>query len=262
MAAVAVLGCQRTTLQPGHAATIDVALRAAKTPDPLGGASGVSSLQATLYSDTPAQPSATATMPYGSGEQSTAPAAPFQNLAAASAAHLTFWGLNGSGSPVSVGRSAEFALPADGTVDVPIFFGVANAFSQGPTDPATLRAGGAAIPLGDGRVLLVGGRTGDTLLAPALYDHRTGLVTAISGSGPQALFPAAGALDGGRVLVAGGDDATGTPQGAIWLFDGSAFSQLSSSLAAPVSRAAALWFPTQQLVVIAGGLLAGTAGSR
>lgn len=94
---------------------------------------------------------------------------------------------------------------------------------------ATARAGAAAAPLGDGRVLFAGGGNPGSVGSAEIYDPATGQFTTTSPLPTARRSPSAAPLDDGRVLVVGGvnssfltdaliyDPATGnfTPTGSM-----------------------------------------------
>lgn len=76
----------------------------------------------------------------------------------------------------------------------------------------TARMSAAVVELGDGRILVAGGRTeqpGIGLTAAELYDPATGQFTATGSLGKARMDPQAVTLNDGRVLVMGFDDVQG-----------------------------------------------------
>jgi hypothetical protein len=97
------------------------------------------------------------------------------------------------------------------------------------------RFGHTATVLADGRILLVGGKTApaepcegelepeacfDAVAEVELFDPIVGEVRAVDAGDFGAVHDhTATLLTGGRVLIAGGSDASGTPRADAWLFD-------------------------------------------
>jgi N-acetylneuraminic acid mutarotase len=107
----------------------------------------------------------------------------------------------GAASPSTYRKSAESYDPASGVW-------------AAAADMTTARAGGAAVVLANGKVLVAGGATSssflDNLNTAEVYDPATNAWTPVMGtmSSARGNFPVAALLPGGKVLIAGGVDAS------------------------------------------------------
>jgi hypothetical protein len=135
----------------------------------------------------------------------------------------------------------------------------AGSFATLPNSLSTARQAPAAAPLADGRVLLVGGFDGATLLSSSeIFNPAMG---AFSGSGlftPARSGAAAALLFGGKVLVVGGASASGSRSDAA-LFDPATdlFTPTANPMGADRFSPGAATLP-DGTVLVAGGFKTGT----
>jgi hypothetical protein len=150
----------------------------------------------------------------------------FPPVSPGSGFRVSFEGLDDQSNVVSAGRSGPVSLTAEDRAQPwRIFFGRVQRFSVvGGAEER--RVGHTATALADGRVLLLGGVSGDPLAAsPTLatavsfYDPSTAAVQATGGSFSRRDHTATLLPDGKTVVVLGGRDAGGTVLPAVGSFD-------------------------------------------
>jgi hypothetical protein len=154
-------------------------------------------------------------------------------------------------------QSAELFTPANDTFTV--------LPASGDTELQTARAGAVAASLPDGQVLIAGGQdlSGDLVQSAELFDPTNDTFTALPASGNTELqgpgfLSIAASLPNGQVLIAGGQDGTGSSVQNAELFDptNDAFTALpvsgNTELQTAREGAVAASLPNGQ-VLIAGG---------
>lgn len=150
----------------------------------------------------------------------------------------------------SLGRSATFEVPKEGSVPVPLVFGIADDFAASAKLAGGLGPFASVHALVDGTVLLIG------LAGARVHDPKTGTVCddCLAGDLPPPRFlHVAASLPDGKVFIAGGFDPAGTPLSDAYLFDGDrAFGRLALA-GLPARGASAVAVLGAGRVLIAGG---------
>ncbi|MCC6746530.1 MAG: hypothetical protein IT371_02665 [Deltaproteobacteria bacterium] len=234
----AALSCGSSAPPPGKV-YLEVRLRTPATPNPFEGVVRVR-LTATGVGMTESKVEA----PRSTGEV-LLPALP---LGAGRVLRLE--GLDATGTVLSTGQTAPFAVTATTPDAVTIFFSRVDRFSALEAQLAQPRSGHTATALADGRVLIAGGTGAQGVLASVeLYDPQTGRFTRLKDL-RRARTHHATARVGDRVAIVGGEN--GTPLTSVELYHPDRGSEAELQLSMPRAGHTATALPDGTVLVVGG----------